>query len=116
MGFQNVYLETFLHCNCKNYFYFQVDLLGTTLSDNSKPNLKCSFLLDYLRGSRGHPSSRTMVQHLVNKHQDRFKLHLYHTPNLRGLLKYLGPERFNEVMGLQHMKIYIFDDDLVLSG
>lgn len=96
------------------YFDIQVDLLDFYLS--SRPNLKCSFLLDYLRGSRGQPSSRTMVQHLLNKHQDRFKLHLYHTPNLRGVLKYLGPERFNEVMGLQHMKIYIFDNDLVLSG
>ena len=43
-------------------------------------------------------------------------LYLYHTPNLRGVLKWAVPERFNEVMGLQHMKIYLFDDDLLLSG
>lgn len=90
--------------------------MDVSLSDNCKPDLKIAFLLDYLRGSRGDPNSRSMVQALVNKHQQRFNLFLYHTPNLRGLLKHLGPERFNEVMGLQHMKIYIFDDDLVLSG
>ncbi len=92
----------------------QVRLIGDSLSD--KPALHCSLLLDYLRGSRGVPNSRSMVQPLVNEYEDRFKLNLYHTPNLRGWLKWAGPERFNEVMGLQHMKIYIFDDDLVLSG
>ena len=57
-----------------------------------------------------------MVQELVNQFSDRFQLRLYHTPNLRGLLKWVGPERFNEVMGLQHMKVYIFDNSLVISG
>lgn len=57
-----------------------------------------------------------MVQELVHSYGEDFKLHLYHIPNLRGLLRRIGPERFNEVMGLQHMKIYIFDDDFILSG
>ena len=98
------------------HLYPQVDLFRDSLSDKGRPDLHCSVLLDYLRGSRGYPNSRTMVQPLVKYYGDRFKLHLYHTPNLRGLLKWVGPERFNEVMGLQHMKIYIFDNDLILSG
>lgn len=53
---------------------------------------------------------------LLSSHSERLKLHLYHTPNLRGLLKKLLPERFNEGMGLQHMKVYLFDDNLLLSG
>lgn len=57
-----------------------------------------------------------MVQDLVTQFGSRFTLGLYHTPNLRGILKTVGPERFNEVMGLQHMKIYLFDDDIFLSG
>ena len=57
-----------------------------------------------------------MLQGLVNAFGSRFKLHLYHTPNLRGVLRRYGPERFNEVMGLQHMKLYICDDDLMISG
>lgn len=59
-----------------------------------------------------------MLQDLVSQYGagERFRLGLYHTPNLRGLLRAVGPERFNEVMGLQHMKIYLFDDSLVLSG
>lgn len=57
-----------------------------------------------------------MVQKLVNDFRGRFTLGLYHTPNLRGIAKAIGPERFNEVMGLQHMKIYLFDDNVLLSG
>ncbi len=92
----------------------QVDVLRDCLS--VQPRLECSILLDYLRGSRGSTNSRTMLQPLVNNYADRVKVHLYHTPNLRGWLKWAGPPRFNEVMGLQHMKIYIFDNDLILSG
>ena len=86
------------------------------LSDDSRKNLKCTLLLDHLRGSRGNPNSRTMVHDLVANFGSRFTLGLYHTPNLRGILKAVGPERFNEVMGLQHMKIYLFDNDVLLSG
>ena len=57
-----------------------------------------------------------MLQSLVTSFRERFTLGLYHTPNLRGVLRAVGPQRFNEVMGLQHMKIYIFDDDVLLSG
>lgn len=92
----------------------KVDVFRESLS--SRPDLKCTLLLDYLRGSRGQSNSRTMVQKLVNDFSERFELCLYHTPNLRGLLKWAGPERFNEVMGLQHMKVYIFDNSLLISG
>ena len=57
-----------------------------------------------------------MVRGLVKEYYDRFTFGLYHTPNLRGYLKNYGPERFNEVMGLQHMKIFVSDDDVLLSG
>ena len=90
--------------------------MRSALSDNSRPGMECTLLLDHLRGSRGHPNSMGMVQDLAVKYVDRFKLFLYHTPNLRGVLRKYGPERFNEVMGLQHMKIFLFDDDLILSG
>lgn len=94
----------------------KVNVLHEALSDPSRPELTCTLLLDYLRGSRGSCNSRTMVQELVNQFSERFQLCLYHTPNLRGFLKWVGPERFNEVMGLQHMKAYIFDNSLVISG
>ena len=74
-------------------------------------------LLDYTRGSRGGmTSSRTMVTPLLQNHGDKVKVYLYHTPDLRGLLKSYVPERFNEIVGLAHMKIYLVDDDVIISG
>ena len=43
-------------------------------------------------------------------------LSLYHTPALRGLTKRLAPSRWNELLGLQHMKLYLFDDTVIISG
>ena len=38
-----------------------------------------------------------------------------HTPQLRGVLQRVFPERYNEVVGVNHTKIYLFDDTLILS-
>jgi hypothetical protein len=41
---------------------------------------------------------------------------MYHTPNLTGLRKKYIPRRINEGWGLQHMKLYGMDDEIILSG
>jgi hypothetical protein len=41
---------------------------------------------------------------------------MYHTPNLTGLRKKLIPKRINEGWGLQHMKLYGMDDEIMISG
>lgn len=41
---------------------------------------------------------------------------MYHTPNLTGRRKALVPKRINEGWGLQHMKLYGVDDDIIMSG
>lgn len=41
---------------------------------------------------------------------------MFHTPNLVGARKRLLPRRINEGWGLQHMKLYGFDDEVLLSG
>ncbi|KAG8446447.1 hypothetical protein GDO86_014052 [Hymenochirus boettgeri] len=57
-----------------------------------------------------------MLLPLLRRFPDKVRFSLFHTPNLRGLLRLLLPERFNETIGLQHMKIYLFDDNVILSG
>ncbi|KAF7989769.1 hypothetical protein HCN44_008443 [Aphidius gifuensis] len=82
-------------------------------------NIEINILLDYMRGSRGKINSRMMLKPLLeddNDGPDNCKIYLYHTPKLRGVLKSVMPNRFNELIGLQHMKIYIFDDSLIISG
>jgi len=80
-------------------------------------DLTVRVLLDYSRGSRGKKSSsRTILLPLVTDFPDHVKVSLFHSPDLRGLTKLVLPERVNEVVGLQHMKLYIFDNSLVISG
>lgn len=73
-------------------------------------------LLDFTRGSRNRNNSRTALQPLLQDNETNCTISLYHTPVLRGLLKKYMPNRYNELIGLQHMKLYIFDDTLIISG
>ncbi len=94
-----------------------VNTIESTLKKNSGSGLKVRILLDATRGSRGAQiNSRTMLLPLVQSYSQQCSVHFYHTPALRGLLKKILPERWNEIIGLQHMKIYIFDDSLLISG
>lgn len=43
-------------------------------------------------------------------------MRLYHTPNLAGVRKATLPKRINEGWGLQHMKLYGIDDEIIMSG
>lgn len=92
----------------------------TTLQETmrAKPELKLSILTDALRGTREAPkaSCASLLAPLVAEFGDRVELRMYHTPNLTGFKKKNIPTRINEGWGLQHMKLYGFDDELIMSG
>ncbi|XP_030693726.1 CDP-diacylglycerol--glycerol-3-phosphate 3-phosphatidyltransferase, mitochondrial isoform X3 [Globicephala melas] len=98
----------------------KVDCLESTLEKSLQTkfpsDLRVSILLDFTRGSRGRKNSRTMLLPLLQRFPEQVRVSLFHTPNLRGLLRLLIPERFNETIGLQHIKVYLFDNSVVLSG
>ena len=93
-----------------------VETLNQALRDN--PNLHVSILTDCLRGTREtpNPSSASLLAPLVEEHGDRVEIRMFHTPNLTGLRKKYIPRRINEGWGLQHMKLYGIDDEIILSG
>lgn len=82
------------------------------------PDLKVHILTDALRGTREAPSksSASLLARLMIKFDSQVDIRMYHTPHLNGISKLLVPKRFNEGFGLQHMKIYGFDDEVILSG
>ncbi|CUT99180.1 CDP diacylglycerol glycerol 3 phosphate [Echinococcus multilocularis] len=41
---------------------------------------------------------------------------LYQSHRVRGWMHRILPERLNELLGLQHMKVCVFDDDVIVSG
>lgn len=57
-----------------------------------------------------------MLLPLLQRFPEQMRVSLYHTPDLRGLLRLLVPERFNETIGVQHIKVYLFDNSLIISG
>lgn len=82
------------------------------------PELKVSILTDALRGTREdpQPSCASLLTPLVAEFPERVEIRMYHTPNLTGLRKAVVPQRINEGWGLQHMKLYGIDDEVILSG
>lgn len=109
-----------------------VEALHKALSKNS--TLQVTFLLDCMRGKRGGKvpevkshapgeavpalakSSLKLLQPLVQQFPDRMRVSLYHTPDLRGMWKKVIPTTYNESIGVSHIKAYIFDDDIIISG
>lgn len=95
-----------------------INCLQTALRKN--PELQVYILSDALRGTREAPvaaCSASLMAPLVEEFGDsRVQLRMYHTPQLSGFKKKFIPNRFNEGWGLQHMKLYGFDDEIILSG
>jgi CDP-diacylglycerol--glycerol-3-phosphate 3-phosphatidyltransferase len=93
-----------------------IDTLAEALEQN--PDLELSILTDALRGTREDPdpSCATLLAPLVARFGGRVKVSMFHTPNLNGWKKKYMPKRINEGWGLQHMKLYGFDDEIMLSG
>lgn len=94
-----------------------VETLQEALRRN--PQLKLSILTDCLRGTREAPdaSCASLLAPLASEFgAHRVEIRMYHTPNLTGLKKKYVPKRINEGWGLQHMKLYGVDDEIIMSG
>jgi len=57
-----------------------------------------------------------MLLPLLKEFPSSVTVALFHTPKLRGIVRRLLPERYNETFGVNHIKAYIFDDTVVISG
>lgn len=60
------------------------------------------------------PSPLFLLQRIAQLPSSRVAL--YQSHRLRGWTRRFLPERLNELLGLQHMKVHIFDDDVIISG
>lgn len=78
--------------------------------------LRVGILLDYFRGSRGGQSNSSvaMLRPLAAANEN-VQVSFFHTPEMRGFWRLL-PWRLKEAIGLQHMKFFIFDDSILISG
>ncbi|KAK3684425.1 CDP-diacylglycerol--glycerol-3-phosphate 3-phosphatidyltransferase [Vermiconidia calcicola] len=96
---------------------FKVDTIRHALKAN--PDLKVSILTDALRGTREAPgpTCASLIAPLYNDFgPERVEICVFHTPNLTGVRKAILPKRINEGWGLQHMKLYGIDDEVIMGG
>ncbi|KAL9128735.1 MAG: hypothetical protein Q9217_002642 [Psora testacea] len=93
-----------------------ISTVRDALASNS--SLHVSILTDALRGTREapQPSCASLLAPLVRDFPEQVEVRMYHTPNLTGFRKAFTPKRINEGWGLQHMKLYGLDDEVILSG
>ena len=73
--------------------------------------------MDYLRGTRDGPlnSSASLFKPLVDSFPSHLTVSLYRTPSL-GWRQHFVPSRWNEVFGLSHMKFFVFDNTVIMTG
>lgn len=84
--------------------------------EKSDGKVKAKVLVDFTRGSRGQKNTRTLLLPLLRDFPCDINVALYHTPSLRGWIRTLLPERWNETISLTHLKVYLFDNTIILSG
>lgn len=97
----------------------------------NNPHLRTTFILDYHRSTRlSRPSTTTsdpeksplslstahLLLPLIEEFGDRVEVWFFRSPNLKGLLEKVVPERYDEGWGTWHGKWYAVDDEVVLSG
>ncbi|BDA46159.1 probable CDP-diacylglycerol-glycerol-3-phosphate 3-phosphatidyltransferase [Coccomyxa sp. Obi] len=97
---------------------------AATKTAHERPGI--TILLDALRSTRpsfGPQGEETSTAEMLDKAllsdqnvETDVSIHLFHTPALRGVLKRLLPPRVSEVVGVSHLKCYMFDDDIMISG
>lgn len=56
-----------------------------------------------------------MLQQLLTDNSNT-SLSLYHIPKFIGLKKRVIPDRWNELIGLQHIKTYVVDQTVIING
>jgi len=93
-----------------------VERIGESLE--RQQDLRVKILLDWCRGTRldDNESCASVLAPLKYKDDERCQVFMYHTLYLRGFLKWLLPSKMNEMVGVQHCKVYVFDDNLIMSG
>ncbi|CDU17228.1 uncharacterized protein PY17X_0710800 [Plasmodium yoelii] len=95
------------------------ELINNIINNKNIKNIKIDILLDKQRGTRPEGKlNETSVDILSKlfKYGNNININLFHNPLLGAMLYNILPYRVNETIGVMHMKIYIGDDMVIISG
>ena len=85
-------------------------------TEKSKTGLTFEIVCDYARGNRNSDSTRGAILPIKKEFPDKVKLSMYSTPAIGNTVNNYFPSILKETIGVQHSKIYLFDDNVILSG
>jgi CDP-diacylglycerol--glycerol-3-phosphate 3-phosphatidyltransferase len=94
-----------------------LDTLNKSLEKN--PNVKCNLLFDYTRSNRKENgfSSKDLLKTSLSNSQANISFFLSPWFSKWFNKKFILPrDKQNEIVSLQHMKVFVLDDDVMLSG
>ncbi|KAK8807093.1 hypothetical protein WA158_003852 [Blastocystis sp. Blastoise] len=85
------------------------------------PSIKMNWILDGCRGTRGHgDSSLDLLLPLQQTFPNQFTMKYFYFPfyfsKTCSFLKKILPQKVLEIFNVYHIKIYIFDNKVILSG
>eukprot|EP00127_Corallochytrium_limacisporum_P003220 Clim_evm69s147 gene=Clim_evmTU69s147 len=94
------------------------EYLASSLYSAAKSGAQVRVVLDACRGTRveNGRTSADMLHDLSTDFPDQTDIRLWRNPLSKGWLGRLLPQKFNEILGIQHSKIYIGDDNVIISG
>jgi len=108
-----------LYVGTGNLEKFLVSSLDSKIKRSKK--IRINMLFDLQRGTRLNSdgeSSRTLLTPLKmdNRHNPHLNIAFFKNPNMNRIISVLGQSGFREIFGTHHMKIYIFDNNVLISG
>ncbi len=99
---------------CIATLYFGHSEMEQELLEAIPSTVPTDILLDGLRGNRRERTHLTSVE-TINKFCPHARVAPFVTPHYCGLFKLL-PDRINEIVGTQHMKLIVVDNDVIITG
>lgn len=112
-GINNSKQRVYLTCL---YIGAEQESIFKALDSNSKRGVETKLITDFCRTMRAETSGLSTAkkcQALMDL--DKVQTFMYRVPLNFPVLKWL-PYRFQETLGVHHWKIYVFDDDVILTG
>lgn len=95
-----------------------VQAISDRLEKPDSSDFRTLILMDKMRGCRGGScSAASMLAPMVSSYSPNLQVFMYTAPCMRSSIwNWMIPERLNEIFGLLHMKILVFDNDVLITG
>ncbi|SBT32739.1 phosphatidylglycerophosphate synthase, putative [Plasmodium ovale wallikeri] len=117
--FRNAKERIVISCLYMGIGDLEKELVQSIKNNKTIKKLRVDVLIDKQRGTRPEGKLKESSVSVLSKlfsHGTNVNISLFHNPLLGAILYNILPYRVNEAMGVMHMKVFISDNTLILSG